>query len=85
MAPRSLSALACLTGAALWPAAYDALQRALMSPLERALRDSYCGEGLHTGFASLGHCAACWTGSALLVAAAAVLVSRSRKTAFAST
>ncbi len=85
MTPRSLSALACLTGAALWPTAYDSLQRALMSPLERALRDSYCGEGLHTGFALLGHCAACWTGSALLIATAAALILRSRKTAFANT
>ena len=85
MTQRSLSAVACLTGAALWPAAYDALQRALMSPLERALRDSYCGEGLHTGFALLGHCAACWTGSALLITAAAALVLRSRKTAFVRT
>lgn len=85
MAPRSLPALACLVGAGLWPMAYDALQRALMSPLERALRDSYCGEGLHTGLALLGHCAACWTGSALLIAAAAVLISGSRKTAFVST
>lgn len=85
MTRRSLSAFACLTGAAIWPSAYDAAQTTFMSPVERALRESYCGEALHAGLAVLGHCAACWAGSALLVAAALALLSGWRKTAFVNT
>lgn len=44
------------------------LANALMSPLERAMRDAWCGVPYHATSELLGHCAACWTGSAMLAA-----------------
>lgn len=77
MTQRSFLSLACFATAGAWPRIVTALENALMSPLQRALRDSFCGSPYHAGFEVLGHCAACWAGSAILIAAGvAVLFSQ---------
>jgi hypothetical protein len=81
MTQRSLLSLACFAAAGAWPSLVTALERALMSPLQRAIRDAICGSPFHAGFELLGHCAACWAGSAILVATGLiVLVSSSART-----
>lgn len=60
-------ALACFAAAVAWPSMVAWTSNALASPLERALRDAWCGAPLHASTDVLGHCAACWSGSALLV------------------
>ena len=60
--------LALWSAAALWPAAYGALSYQLMSPIERAIFESWCGAAAHAQ-ALLGHCAVCWAGSAALLLA----------------
>jgi hypothetical protein len=52
------------------------LAKALMSPLERALTSAWCGVPLHSAVEPLGHCAACWTGAAVLAAAGAWLLAQ---------
>lgn len=69
MNQRALLSLACFGAAGLWPSLLAALERALMSPLQRATRDAVCGLPDHAGLELLGHCAACWAGSAIFVAA----------------
>ena len=44
-----------------------------MSPLEQATQNAWCGLP-HQGVVLLGHCAACWVGSAILVAIAGLLL-----------
>jgi hypothetical protein len=61
-------ALACFVGAAAWPWIVGALAALVMSPLERAAQSAWCGMPFHSSYEALGHCAACWVGSALLVA-----------------
>lgn len=73
MSKTAATASACLLGAVAWPWLVGALANALMSPLERAMQSAWCGMPLHSGFVLLGHCAACWAGSALLAATAALL------------
>ena len=68
MSHRSLVSFACFAAAAVWPTLFGVAASSLMSPLERAMRESICGFS-HHGAAILGHCAACWAGSAILVAA----------------
>lgn len=68
MSQRSLVSFACFAAAAAWPTLFGVIASSLMSPLERATRDSICGIS-HHGAELLGHCAACWAGSAILVAA----------------
>ncbi|MEZ5956340.1 MAG: hypothetical protein R3C27_03910 [Hyphomonadaceae bacterium] len=68
MKQRSLLALVCFGAATLWPSLFWVIERAFMSPLERALSDAICGMPDHAGLELLGHCAACWAGSALLIA-----------------
>lgn len=86
MTPRTLLSLACFGAAGAWPTLVSALERALMSPLQRATLDAICGSPFHqSGFDLLGHCAACWAGSAILVATGLiVLASNQSRTARAS-
>jgi hypothetical protein len=69
-------AFACLVGAIAWPWLVSASANLLMSPIERATQSAWCGMPLHSGFVLLGHCAPCWTGSALLAATSALLLLR---------
>lgn len=62
------AALAFLAAAAVWPTAMGWLANALMSPIDRAAREAWCGVPYHAASEFLGHCAACWTGAALLAA-----------------
>lgn len=71
-------ALGCFLAAAAWPWVAGGLAGALMSPLERATQKAWCGMPLHSTFELLGHCAACWAGSALLAATGAALLWRDR-------
>ncbi len=66
---------------ALWPALYGALTAWTRTPLERALYESWCGSAPHAGAEFLGHCAACWSGTAafMLAGALALAVSRRRR------
>ena len=68
-----LGALALFAAGAAWPFIYDKLALLAMSPLERALRSSYCGGAPHAVFQVLGHCLPCWAGAAALVLASALL------------
>ena len=64
---RALRAAWLLFGAgAAWPAALGAMAALTMSPLDRALRASWCGGAPHAAYEWLGHCPACWTGAAAL-------------------
>ena len=67
------AAWACFTAAAALPFAMGWGFNALTSPYERALRDAFCGAPYHAG-EFLGHCAACWSGSTLLIAAGLALL-----------
>lgn len=69
MTARSLLSLACFAAAGVWPVIVSELEIALMSPLQRAMREAFCGSHVQAGFELLGHCAACWTGSTILIAA----------------
>lgn len=60
-------ALTVFFAAAAWPFVMNAISSALLSPLERAIRSSWCGLPIHDHAVLFGHCAACWAGSALLV------------------
>src|SRR5690242_794552 len=72
MTSRSSLALGCFVAAGAWPWLVGALAGALMSPLEQATQNAWCGMP-HQGVVFLGHCAACWVGSAILVATAGLL------------
>jgi len=72
------AALACFAAAAAWPVAMGQLANALMSPLERAMREAWCGVPYHATTDFLGHCAACWIGSALLAAIGLGLLATAR-------
>lgn len=68
MRRHSLLSIACFAAAGAWPSIVTALERALMPPYERLLIQSICGAPLHASPEFFGHCAACWTGSAILAA-----------------
>ncbi len=72
------AALACFTTAAAWPSVMGWVSNALMTPYERALREAFCGVPFHAASAFLGHCAACWSGSAVLIAAGVALAHAAR-------
>lgn len=74
MTANSRAALACFAAAAAWPTAMGWLAGAMMSPLDRAMREAWCGVPYHAPTEFLGHCAACWAGSALLVALGALFL-----------
>jgi hypothetical protein len=76
---RALLSLACFGAAGAWPAFVTALLNALMSPLQRATYDAVCGAPFHAGFEFLGHCAACWAGSATLIAAGLIVLLAGRR------
>ena len=69
MSHRAFISLACFAAASIWPRIVTTFEWALLSPLERATQASFCGSPDHAAYALLGHCAACWAGSALLIAA----------------
>lgn len=73
MSRHSLLSLACFAAAGAWPTMLTALETALVSPYQQMLNSSICGAPLHASPAFLGHCAACWVGSAVLVAAGILL------------
>lgn len=64
------SALGAL--AAAWPTLLCRGIDALSTPLQRALRDSFCGQ--NPSFEILGHCASCWSGAAALSLAALLVL-----------
>jgi hypothetical protein len=68
------AALVFFAAAAFWPTAMGLLGRALMSPIDRAITDAWCGAPFHSAWSAWGHCAACWTGSAVLAAFGAWLL-----------
>jgi hypothetical protein len=79
MGQHSLLSLSCFAAAGAWPSLVTAISNALMSPLERAIQDSICGTPLHTTPELLGHCAACWAGSAILAATGVVVMMSNTK------
>ena len=80
MSHRALASFSCFTAAAVWPTLVSTLTTASMSPLERAMRESICGLPLHDATALLGHCAPCWAGSAMLIAAGlSILLTNARR------
>ena len=74
MGQHSLLSLSCFAAAGAWPTLVAALGNAMMSPLERVVQNSICGTPLHTAPELLGHCVACWAGSAILVATGIVVL-----------
>lgn len=74
MTQRGIVSLACFAAAGAWPTIVTTLENALMSPLQRAAREAICGSPFHSGFEFLGHCAACWAGSAILVATGLIVL-----------
>lgn len=81
MTQRALVSFACFAVAGAWPTIVTTLENALMSPLQRATRDATCGSPFHSGFEFLGHCAACWAGSAILVATGLIVLISSGRSA----
>ena len=73
MTPRKHLAFACFLAAAVWPWLIGALAGLLMSPLERASQSAWCGMPQHVAV-FLGHCTACWAGSAIIAATGALLL-----------
>ena len=74
MTQRSLLSLGCFAAAGGWPRLVTTLENALMSPLQQAARDAYCASPYRAGFELLGHCAACWAGSAILTATGLIIL-----------
>lgn len=64
-------ASAFIVAAAAWPPALCAITEAMATPLQRAMRDAWCGAGPQT-LEFLGHCPACWSGAAAFLVAAAM-------------
>lgn len=73
----ALGAYALFAGAVAWPSLVGAIANLGLSPLERALRASWCGVAPHPDIVLLGHCQACWLGVAALAGAGAMLLSAS--------
>ncbi|WP_395646926.1 hypothetical protein [Terricaulis sp.] len=67
-------AAALLAAGAIWPWVVGAVSYLLLTPYERALRAAWCGIAPHADLQVLGHCAACWAGSAAFVLAALALM-----------
>ena len=67
---RNNVAFAFVAAAAAWPTALCAITDAMMTPLQRALHTSWCGDAPQA-LELLGHCPACWSGAAALLLAAA--------------
>ena len=75
------TAAALFVAALAWPGLAGALIKATLSPYERALQTAWCGGPLHESYVLLGHCPACWLGSAALLIAAVMVVVASRAVA----
>ncbi|MDZ4690831.1 hypothetical protein [Terricaulis sp.] len=72
-------ASAFVAAAAAWPSALCAITDAMATPLQRALQSAWCGAGPQAP-EFLGHCPACWSGTAaFLLAAAFVIYTPSRQ------
>lgn len=84
MTQRSLLSFVYFALAGAWPIVVNAAASALISPLQRAMRDAYCGTPHAGGWELLGHCAACWGGSALLLAAGLFTLMSSEPSALAA-
>lgn len=67
---RTYVASVFVAAAALWPAALCAITYAMATPLQRALKTSWCGAGPQS-LGILGHCPACWSGAAAFLLGAA--------------
>lgn len=80
----SPTAVALFVAALAWPTLAGALIKATLPPYERALQTAWCGGPLHETYALLGHCAACWLGSATLLIAAFMVSMASRTVAASS-
>lgn len=74
MSAEHRAALACFAGAAAWPSLMGWMSNLLMTPYQRAVREAFCGVPFHEATALLAHCAACWSGSAILIAAGLALM-----------
>lgn len=83
MSQRSLTSLLCFAAAGAWPSLVATLESALMSPVQRAATESICGQPYHMGFELLGHCAACWAGSAILLATGVIVLVATRGSSIA--
>lgn len=81
MRQHSLVSLGCFAASGAWPTLVNALETALMSPYERALRHSICGAPFHASLEFLGHCAACWGGSAILIVTGLIVLLSNRREA----
>lgn len=71
-------ALVCFAAAAAWPLAVSLLSTLMLSPFERAMRVSWCGAPIPDMMLA-GHCAACWTGSAMFTAVGLALLATARQ------
>lgn len=69
-----LTAGALAAAGAIWPWIVGAVSNLFLTPYERALRTAWCGIAPHARFEVLGHCPACWAGSAAFVLAALALM-----------
>jgi hypothetical protein len=78
MGGHSFLSLFCFAAAGAWPTLFNAIETAIMSPIERAARHSICGTPFHAAPEFLGHCAVCWVGSAILVAAGVIVLMANR-------
>lgn len=67
-------ASAFVVAAAIWPSTLCAITAALATPLQRAMQSAWCGASPQA-FEILGHCPACWSGSAAFALAAAYIIS----------
>lgn len=74
---QTLAATMLVGAAAAWPSVLCFLTDAMASPLDRALRTSFCG-GAVQAFEVLGHCPACWAGSATFALLAAFVIKAPR-------
>lgn len=73
MPNRIVISLALALAALAWPSLYEFVSVLAASPLERALGLAHCGAAA-TGSALLGHCAVCWSGAAVLLAASGLVL-----------
>ena len=77
---RVYAASTLAAAAAAWPTMLCTLTELTATPLERALRSAWCGAGPQAA-TFLGHCAACWSGSAALMIAATMVFAGARRQA----
>jgi|CXWL01.1.fsa_nt_gi hypothetical protein len=74
MGRHSLLSLSCFAAAGAWPTLVTTLGNVMLSPFDRAVQTSICGTALHAAPELLGHCVACWAGSAILAATGFVVL-----------